>query len=225
MKTVGIVLAGGSGRRMGAGIEKQYLPVKGYPVLYYSLLAMQQSFLDEIVLVAGADRLTYCREEIVERYHFTKVKKIVAGGAERYDSVKNALDAIEEADYVFIHDGARPCLDAGILLRGLEKVKETNACVAAVRSKDTVKIVDENGRIEYTPARESVWNVQTPQVFAFRLVRDAYRALQDADQSGITDDAMVVERFGSVPVYVYEGSYRNVKITTPEDLAAVENYL
>lgn len=210
---------------MGTAVEKQYLPIKGYPVLYYSLAAMQESFLDEIILVAGADRIEYCREEIVERYHFTKVTKIVAGGAERYDSVANALAAIDVADYVFIHDGARPCLTAEILSRGLACVKEMGACVAAVRSKDTVKIVEVDGKISYTPNRESVWIIQTPQVFAFDLIREAHEKMKMVDKTGITDDAMVVEKMLGAPVYVFEGDYKNIKITTAEDLTTAEEYL
>ena len=225
MKTVGIVLAGGSGRRMGTETEKQYLTLAGYPVLYYSLRAMEESFLDEILVVAAESRIGYCRKEIVERYHFTKVKQIVAGGAERSDSVANALRAIREADYVFIHDGARPCLTAEILNRGLERVKETGACVAGVPSKDTVKIVEEDGRISFTPERGKVWNIQTPQVFAFPVIREAFALLAEHPEEKVTDDAMVVEKMLGRPVYVYEGDYRNLKITTPEDLGSAEVFL
>ena len=225
MKTVGIVLSGGSGKRMGTELPKQYLKVGGYPVLYYSLAVMQKSFLDEIVLVAAPEWMDYCREELVERYHLSKVTKIVAGGAERYDSVACGLEAAGEADVVFIHDGARPCIDEAMLARGLEKCLETGACVAAVPSKDTVKIVAEDGRIEYTPPRSTVWAVQTPQVFSLDLVRRAYRMLAGQDAAGITDDAMVVEKMLGLPVYVYEGSYRNIKITTPEDLLSAERFL
>lgn len=226
MKCTGIVLAAGQGKRMNSKIQKQFLCLQGYPVLYYSLKAFQECpWMQEVVLVTGLEEIEYCRKEIVEHYGFTKVKAVVAGGKERYHSVQNGLKACETADYVFIHDGARPFLNGEILERGLECVKEWKACVAGMPSKDTVKLVDERGVVCSTPDRKRVWNVQTPQVFSYALIADAYEKALQGDCTDITDDAMVVEKYGSHPVKLYEGSYENIKLTTPEDLPVAETFM
>lgn len=226
MKCTAIVLAAGQGKRMNSKIQKQFLDIQGYPVLYYALKRFQEcSWMDEIILVTGEGEREYCREEIVEKYQFDKVTAIAAGGKERYHSVQNGLKACTDTDFVFIHDGARPFLTQEILERGLECVQKWEACAAGMPSKDTVKIVDSQGQVQSTPDRSFVWNVQTPQVFRYQLVADAYdRALQ-GECIGITDDAMVVEQYGNHPVMMYRGSYENIKITTPEDLGVAEVFV
>lgn len=230
-KTAAVVLAAGKGSRMKSEIQKQYLLLSGKPVLYYSLNALENSFVDEIVLVSGKEEMEYCRKEIIEKYHFTKVKKIVAGGAERYHSVYAGLEAIAECDYVFIHDGARPFLTQAILKRALDAVKKEHACVAGMPVKDTIKLADENGYAVSTPRRDLVWMVQTPQVFDFSLVKGAYAEFLSKEQQllsegmKITDDAMVVETFTDTKIRLVEGSYENIKITTPEDLLIAESLL
>ena len=239
-RTTAIVLAAGSGKRMQSNVAKQFLPIGGKPVLCYSLEAFEQSdYVDEIILVAGADGLKTCKE-IVERYGYTKVSAIVLGGKERYHSVWNGLCAAgAEEDsteakppkYVLIHDGARPFVTEAIIQRNIEALENDKACVTAVRSKDTVKIADENGYVVSTPNRSFVWNMQTPQSFDFTLVYEAYRKLIQEEEKVkakgivITDDAMVVETFTGVSVKLIEGSYENIKITTPEDLAYAEGLL
>ena len=222
-----VVLAGGSGKRMGTKVHKQYLMLKGYPVLYYSLKAFQDSsWIDEIVLVSGTGEEEYCQKEIVEKYGFSKVHKIVAGGAERYNSVWNGLQQIKEKDgFVYIHDGARPFVDDAMIERAYSCVEETNACVAGMPSKDTVKIVDENQFAVTTPVRKYVWNVQTPQVFETALITQAYEKLMQHDRENVTDDAMVVEQEMQIPVKLFEGSYCNIKITTPEDLETAKGFI
>ena len=145
-----VVLAGGSGKRMGTKVHKQYLMLKGYPVLYYSLKAFQDSsWIDEIVLVSGTGEEEYCQKEIVEKYGFSKVRKIVSGGAERYNSVWNGLQQITEEDgFVYIHDGARPFVDDAMIERAYSCVEETNACVAGMPVKDTIKVVDEKNYVK-----------------------------------------------------------------------------
>ena len=215
-----VVLAGGSGKRMGTKVHKQYLMLKGYPVLYYSLKAFQDSaWIDEIVLVSGTGEEEYCQKEIVEKYSFSKVHKIVAGGAERYNSVWNGLQQITEKDgFVYIHDGARPFVTEELIERGIDCAKTYKACAAGMPSKDTVKIVENDQKVASTPDRSRVWNVQTPQIFQYALVKEAYEQALSHDCSRITDDAMVVEAYGNHGVWLYEGSYKNIKITTPEDL-------
>lgn len=224
-KCTAIVLAAGQGKRMNSKIQKQFLEVKGYPVLYYSLKVFQESpLIDEMILVTGENVLSYCREKIVDKYGFTKVKKILPGGKERYDSVYAGLLACEDCDFVFIHDGARPFISEEILERGLEGVRETGACVVGMPSKDTVKLA-ENGFVKETPERSSVWTIQTPQIFSYSLIRKAHENIRRKDMSGITDDAMVVEQETGAKIRLATGSYQNIKITTPEDLAIAEAFL
>ena len=223
MKCTAIVLAAGQGKRMKSKVQKQFLDIQGYPVLYYSIKCFQEcEWIDDIILVTGADEVEYCRREIVEKYNFNKLSSVTVGGKERYHSVWNGLKVCSNTDYVFIHDGARPFLTRAILERGLQCVKENEACAAGVPSKDTVKIVDENNEVQSTPDRRYVWNVQTPQVFRYQLVFDAYARALEGECIGITDDAMVVEKYGKHKVTLYEGAYENIKITTPEDLGVAQ---
>lgn len=227
-KNVAIILAAGQGKRMNSTIQKQYLLIKGYPVLYYGIKAFEESFVDDIILVTGAEEIEYCRKEIVERYGFKKVRKIVAGGKERYHSVYAGLQAVENADYVFIHDGARPFVTKEIIKRTLEGAKDHSACVAGMPVKDTVKIVDKNGLVEVTPDRNKVWLMQTPQTFLYDLIFDAYKKLIEMERDGhsmsVTDDAMVLELITGKQTKVVEGSYENIKITTPSDLQIAESF-
>lgn len=225
-KHIAIVLAAGKGSRMQSAVPKQYLELCGKPVLYYSLAAFEESFIDEIILVAGKDDISYCKEQIVERYGFQKVTKIIAGGTERYLSVYQGLLAAEEADYVYIHDGARPFVDAAILSDAKACVEQYQACVAGMPVKDTIKIVDAEDFAKETPERKYVWQVQTPQVFSYALVREAYDMLmEDQDAYSVTDDAMVVETMLNYPVKLFQASYKNIKITTPEDLQIAELFV
>lgn len=225
-KHTAIVLAAGKGSRMQSAVPKQYLELCGKPVLYYSLATFEESFIDEIILVAGKDDISYCKEQIVERYGFQKVTKIIVGGAERYLSVYQGLLAAEEADYIYIHDGARPFVDAAILSDAKACVEQYQACVAGMPVKDTIKIVDAEDFAKETPERKYVWQVQTPQVFSYALVREAYDMLmEDQDAYSVTDDAMVVETMLNYPVKLFQASYKNIKITTPEDLQIAELFV
>ena len=218
-KNVAIVLAAGQGKRMQSKVQKQYLLIKEKPVLYYTLNAFEKSeLISDIILVTGKDEIEYCSEEIVNKYSFEKVRKIVAGGKERYHSVYEGISAIDEADYVFIHDGARPFVDGEIIERACKAVEEYKACVVGMPVKDTIKIADDDGYAAQTPDRRKVWQVQTPQVFEYQLIKNAYEKLMVEELDGITDDAMVVETMTEHKVKLVEGSYRNIKITTPEDL-------
>lgn len=218
-KCTAIVLAAGQGKRMGTKVQKQYLEVEGKPVLYYSLRVFAQSeIVDEIIIVVGEGQEEYCRHEIVEKYHIGKVKKIVQGGAERYDSVWNGLQEAADEGYVFIHDGARPFISDEIIERAYDAVAEYKACVVGMPVKDTIKIADGEGFAKETPKRDDVWLVQTPQVFETVLVKKAYRLLVEEQDIQVTDDAMVLEKMLGKTVKLVCGSYENIKITTPEDL-------
>lgn len=232
-KCTAIILAAGQGKRMGGKVQKQYLELLGHPILYYSLAVFQDSpLIDSMLLVTGAAEIPYVQQEIVEKYHFSKVRAVVEGGTERYASVWKGLQALEnemteeEKDgYVFIHDGVRPFVHEEILSRAFDAVKQYHACVVGMPSKDTVKLADEEGFVAVTPARSLVWSIQTPQVFDFRLAYQAYAQLEKSGRSDVTDDAMIVEAFTETKVRLVEGSYENIKITTPEDLKIAEAFL
>lgn len=250
-----VVLAAGNGRRMHAATAKQFMELSGKPLIWYSLHAVEQSeIIDDCVLVTGEADILYVQKEIVARYGFKKVTGVIAGGDERYASVCNAMRYIAEGrqpitnedGYVFIHDGARPFLTEEILRNTYEAVCRYGACVAAVPSKDTVKIADEQGFAVSTPDRRLVWNIQTPQVFETKLITAAYGKLEKElmrlsgqSQSGqnedrqkpygqgiaVTDDASVVELFTDHKVKLIMGAYENIKITTPEDISTAEGFL
>lgn len=231
-----IVLAAGQGKRMGTSVQKQYIELEGRPVIYYTLKTFQESeIIDDIILVVGKGQIPYVQEEIVENYRFMKVSAIVEGGKERYDSVWQGLQALRTATdrlsgnleeaYVFIHDGARLFVDEAILRRGYDTVISHRACVAGMPSKDTVKLVDNDTFAVQTPQRKFVWAVQTPQVFETSLIIEAYSKLMREEYINVTDDAMVVEQMMDVPVKLFEGSYKNIKITTPEDLEVAKVFL
>lgn len=226
VKCTAIVLAAGQGKRMGTKVQKQYLEISGKPVLFYSLDAFQRSnIIDEIILVVGENQEDYCKKEIVEKYGITKVSKIVKGGSERYYSVWNGLQAMSEDGYVFIHDGARPFVTEEILSRAYDAVQTEKACVVGMPVKDTIKIADDNKFAKETPNRNYVWMVQTPQVFEKTLVKEAYSLLMEQEIIQVTDDAMVVEKMLNRNVKLVEGSYENIKITTPEDLKIAEIFV
>lgn len=217
-KCTAIVLAAGSGRRMGTTVQKQYLELEGKPVLYYCLDVFQKSnYIDEIILVTGENEIAYCREKIVTRYGFDKVVEITKGGRERYESVYCGLKYVNEG-IVFIHDGARPFVDEKMLERAYECALKDQACVVGMPVKDTIKIADQDQYAVRTPDRAYVWQVQTPQVFEAKLVCDAYEKMIQSGWEKATDDAMVVEQMTAHPVRLVLGSYENIKITTPEDL-------
>lgn len=229
-KTVAIVLAAGRGKRMQSDVAKQYLLVRNKPVLYYSLKAFQDSLVDEIILVTTESEIEYCKDEIVEKYEFSKVSQIIAGGKERYHSVHNGLKACKDVDIVLIHDGARPFVDDAIIARNINMVKEYGACVTGMPVKDTIKISDAEGFVQETPRRDLIWTIQTPQTFRYDLIRNAYDTFLNNEEENcklynVTDDAMVAELFGGLKVKLVEGSYNNVKITTPEDMVLAEAIL
>lgn len=226
---VAVVLAAGQGKRMGTSVQKQYIELEGKPLIYYALRTFQESeIIDAVVLVVGKGQVSYAENEIRLKYDFSKVRAIVEGGKERYDSVWKGLKAVDlkqEDSYIFIHDGARPFVDEGILRRGYETVERFRACVAGVPSKDTVKVADQDGFAVNTPERKYVWIIQTPQVFERSLIMEAYARLMEEEHADVTDDAMAVERMMKLPVKMFEGSYQNVKITTPEDLEIAKVFL
>lgn len=218
-KNVAIVLAGGRGKRMGSDIPKQYLEIGNRPLICYTLDCFEKSFIDEIIVVVEKGGIDYFNENVLAKSTYNKVSKVVEGGAERYNSVYNGLCAIDSATYVYIHDGARACINENVLDRAKDAVEKYGACVAAVKVKDTIKVVNDEGIIVDTPDRNYLWQIQTPQVFKFDEIKAAYTSMiNDANKTNITDDAMVMENYGELKVHVYEGDYTNIKLTTPDDL-------
>lgn len=211
-----IVLAGGRGKRMGTLQSKQYIELDGKPILYYTLKQfIDNDLVDNIILVVPEDEKKYCEDEVLNKYGLV-VNKIVLGGEERQDSVYNALAQVEEADIVLIHDGVRPFVTERIINDSIKYARIYKAAAPGVMPKDTIKVKStENFSIE-TLRRSDLVSVQTPQAFEFKMIYDCHRKVKDEGMV-VTDDTMVAELFGN-KVYLYEGEYTNIKITTPEDL-------
>lgn len=220
-KITAIVLAAGNGNRMNSNIKKQFMEIKGKPVIWYSLFTFETYGVDQIILVTGKEDVAYCKKEIVEKYGFQKVTDIVAGGKERYESVYNGLKRAT-GDIVMIHDGARPLISHEIISRCIKGTLDYGACAAGMPVKDTIKIVDKEKVVIDTPNRSNVWITQTPQSFLYELVKTAYDKMQKSQCENITDDAMVVEQFSEHQIKFVEGDYSNIKVTTPEDIFIAE---
>ena len=215
-----IIVAAGRGLRMGAGESKQYLSLGGRPILVHTLEVFERMpEAEEIVLVASEEEIGKARA-LVERYGVSKVAAVVAGGADRQGSVREGLKAVRDgAEWVMVHDAVRPFVRPEHIRRLQAAMEESGAAVLAVPVKDTVKVVAD-GIVRETPDRSTLWAVQTPQAFRLALLRRAHD-LALAEGLAATDDAMLVERLGA-EVRVVEGDYRNIKITTPEDLLWAE---
>jgi 4-diphosphocytidyl-2-methyl-D-erithritol synthase len=246
-----IILAAGQGKRMNSKIPKLYLELQGKPILYYTLQTFTDSqYIDRVILVVGEGQIEQVQNDIVAHYNFSKVTDVIEGGKERYDSVWCALQCISDkqdsyvlrkdarenanakgladrqSSYVFIHDGARAFVSEEIIKRAYENVLKYKACVVGMPVKDTIKIVDNNQLVNETPDRKFLWQAQTPQVFEAGLIIEAYENVMnhrsDFSADMITDDSMLVEQLGKCKVQLVQGSYDNIKITTPEDIAVAK---
>jgi 2-C-methyl-D-erythritol 4-phosphate cytidylyltransferase len=225
MKTVAIIPAGGTGRRMGGEISKQYLLLAGIPILAHTLGAFQRSpLVDKVILVVPEGDIAEVRRTVVEQYGFFRVRLVIAGGRERQDSVKNALACVgDEHGVVVIHDGVRPFVTLDLIEGSVAAAKEFGAVTTGLPVRDTVKEVDQAGRVVKTVPREGLWLTQTPQAFRREVILAAYeRALADGFYG--TDDASLVERTG-IPVHMIPGDPENIKVTTPEDLLQGEKII
>ncbi|PKM86006.1 MAG: 2-C-methyl-D-erythritol 4-phosphate cytidylyltransferase [Firmicutes bacterium HGW-Firmicutes-12] len=217
-KVVALIPCAGQGKRMGASVRKPYLEVHGRPLLTYTLDVFQKHpLIDGIVLVVESDAVKYCNEEIVYKYGYTKVQSVVAGGEERQDSVLCGLACLaEDTGWIVVHDGARPLIKEETITKALQTAFEKGAVVVGVRVKDTIKVVSSDFSICKTPERQTLWQIQTPQIFRRHIMVQAYEKAVSEGWTG-TDDASFVERFGE-KVYIVEGEYSNIKVTTPDDL-------
>lgn len=223
-RTAAVIVAAGKGSRMGTRESKQFLKLGGLPVLVHTLKAFQAiGDVDEIVLVVGEADVERCRSYAAQ-YGIDKLRTVVAGGAERQASVALGLEAVGAgAEWVLVHDGVRPLIAGEDAARCLARARAHGAAVLAVPVKDTIKQADGAGRIAAAPDRKSLWAMQTPQAFRLALLKEAHVRAAEERFLG-TDEASLVERLGH-PVYIVEGNYRNLKITTPEDLAVAELFL
>ncbi len=214
-----IIVAGGSGLRMNTPIRKQYLPLAGRPVLCHTLSRFSAcDAVDGIYLVTPEADFDFCRREVLAPLHLRFPVYLVAGGAERQDSVYNGLCAAGETaknGLVAIHDGVRPFVTAEEIGTCIAEAERTGACLLGIPAADTLKQV-RSGRVETTLDRSRIWLAQTPQTFRYDLIRQAHENARKAGISG-TDDAALVEYLGH-PVTMLPGSRFNIKLTTPEDL-------
>lgn len=219
-----IIAAAGNSTRYGTGKSKQFLILDNTPVLIKSIQAFEE--IDDVkeIIVTARKQDFEVIEDFIVQYGVRKVKHIVEGGATRQDSIYAAVENVDEkADLVAVHDGARPLIKRKVIESVIQKADEVDAAACAVPVKDTIKIIDSSGKIVTTPERDSLRAVQTPQIFRFSLYKEAIeKAVSDGKQ--YTDDCQLVESMG-YPVYLVDGDYENIKITTPDDLLVAEKFL
>jgi 2-C-methyl-D-erythritol 4-phosphate cytidylyltransferase len=226
-KSIALIPAAGMGKRMGASINKQYLQLNGLPIVARTISVFERSpLIDAIYLVIPAEEIPYCQEHVVDACGFKKIAAIVPGGKERQNSVMNGLNAmrgnVADNDVILIHDGVRPLVTEAMLGESIAVARIRDGALVAVPGKDTMKTV-RDGIVVNTPKRENLWHAQTPQSFRFGIIHAAHLSAE-ADGFIGTDDASLIERTGG-DVCIVQGDYRNIKITTPEDLLLAEAFL
>jgi 2-C-methyl-D-erythritol 4-phosphate cytidylyltransferase len=221
-KVGAVICAAGTSTRMNSKMSKQLIPLWGRPLIAHTLNEFERSIrISEVVLVVNRGVIDYYKQNVVEKYHFKKVRRVVSGGIKRQDSVYSGLLALSSyIEIVSIHDGARPLVTSELIDKTVELLGDKNGIVVAVPAQDTIKIVGEDGVVVETPKRSSLWIVQTPQVFPLKLIKEA---IERANEEGFvgTDDASLMERLG-YKVHIMLGMKENMKITTPIDLTIAE---
>ena len=222
MKVVAIIPSAGKGKRMAHSVPKYFIRLEDKPVLAYTLEAFEKCpDVNQVLLVVRSGEEKYCLKEVVEKYQFRKVLKVVIGGERRQDSVYNGIKELDQdTDIVVVHDGVRPFVPPALISETIKLAMYVDGVVAALPVKDTIKEVTRDGLIKGTPNRDSLWFAQTPQTFKKRVLEEAFmRAFTDNFHG--TDEASLVERMGG-KVKIIEGSHENIKITTKEDLFYAE---
>lgn len=229
-KKAAVILAAGSGRRMNTPVAKQFLDLMGIPVFLHSVRLFDK-IADKIVLVTSPDAVEYC-QNLLEKEELCAEVIMIAGKSERFLSSMEGVRAASDCDLIMIHDAARACVDMEVIERSIASARIHGSGVAAVPLKDTVKVADQNGMVLSTPDRSTLRIIQTPQTFKHDIICAAYDHLNHIIETkgikavgSITDDAMVVETFTNQKVYLSEGSYENIKLTTPEDMTAAHGIL
>ncbi len=225
MKADAVIVSAGKGLRFAEGKKKQFYFLGGKPILARTLDKFETCpLIRSIRLVVGQEDMDYCLKEIIEKYKFQKVSRIVPGGKRRQESVRNGIGALQnDADIVAIHDGVRPFVTQVMIEDSIHSAVHYGAVVVAVPVKETIKMSNPDGTVLHTLDRESLWQIQTPQTFKVNVIKDAYDRATKEGFVG-TDDASLVERLG-VKVHILPGSYTNIKITTPEDLLLANLFL
>jgi 2-C-methyl-D-erythritol 4-phosphate cytidylyltransferase len=224
LKTIALIIAGGRGQRMQSPTAKQFLLLGGKPILAQTIAVFEACpVVDEIFVVAPQDEMAKVQTDIVEKYQYKKVLKVVRGGRIRQQSVWNGLQGIKsDCSWVVVHDGVRPLISSQLIEAGLMEARQTGAAIIAVPARDTVKRLIPGGKLQTLP-REEIWLAQTPQIFDFSLLCQAHQKASQEKFTG-TDDASLVERLGQA-VSLIPGDYENIKITTPEDLTIAETLI
>lgn len=222
MKVTAIITAAGKGKRMLHSVPKHFIRLEDKPVLAYTLDVFERCpDVNQVLVVSRSGEEDYCLKEVVEKYGYKKVLKIVIGGDRRQDSVYNGIKELDEdTDIVLVHDGVRPFVSQNTLSEAIKLAIFADGVVTAVPVKDTIKYVGDDGIIRATPDRSSLWHAQTPQVFKRRILEEAYVRAYNDKYTG-TDDSALVERLG-YKVKIVEGTVDNIKITTKEDLLFAE---
>ncbi len=211
-----IIAAAGYSQRMG-GADKIFTPLGGRPLLSWTIEVFQRCPSIQQIAVVVSERGLEEGRRLLEKEGWSKVVKVCLGGERRQDSVMEGLKGLVDCNWVVIHDGARPLVTVDLIQKGLAEALESGAAVAAVPVKDTIKVAGPYRMVQETLERSRLWSVQTPQVFRFDIIMEGYRRAGDQ----VTDDASLVERLG-YKVKLYHGSYDNIKVSTPEDLALAE---
>ncbi|MEW6607014.1 MAG: 2-C-methyl-D-erythritol 4-phosphate cytidylyltransferase [bacterium] len=225
MKICAILVAAGKGERMSSQIPKSFIMINNHPLIYYPLKILSESIsIDYIILVVPQDDIAYTQREIVEKYRFIKVNEVIPGGEQRQDSVYNGLrKVLPETELVLIHDGARPFITQRLIDETIAEARQTGGAIPGVTPVDTIKSINGGEWIEETWDRDSLVMIQTPQVFKYDLIRDAYeKAYQDNFYA--TDDALLIRRLGGKVKWV-KGDYENIKITVPQDILVAKAIL
>ncbi|TFG76174.1 MAG: 2-C-methyl-D-erythritol 4-phosphate cytidylyltransferase [Thermodesulfobacteriales bacterium] len=226
MKAAVIITAGGLGKRfVGEGAEllpKQFIPLSTKPLIVYSIQSFERSkFISEIVLVVPDKWVEYTQAEIVDKFNIKKVSKVIAGGAERQESVRNGLNSLStKPEIVAVHDGVRPFVTLDIIDEVITEAVNSGGAIAAIPVTDTIKQSSPEHIIENTVPRNKIWFAQTPQAFKYEILKEAFEKASEDGYLG-TDEAELVERLGR-EVKLVLGSKNNIKITTPEDIKLAE---
>ena len=225
MKADAILVSAGKGQRLKEGTKKQFLPLAEKPILAHALDPFEACpLIRSILLVVAQEDIDFCREHLVQKYRYGKISQLVPGGPRRQDSVRRGIEALlPDVDIVVIHDGVRPFVTQQMIEESIHVAVRSQAVVFALPVKETIKMVHPNGTVQSTLNRESLWQIQTPQAFQAKVIREAFqKAIQDGFQG--TDDASLVERLG-VKVHILPGPDTNIKITTREDLMLAKVFL
>lgn len=226
-KVWAVVPAAGTGSRMGTAIKKQFMELAGVPIIARTITILDACpIIDGIVVVTASEDMDQCQEILLQKHRYHTPLHILPGGATRQESVYLGLKALpSDCAFVLIHDGARPLVDPSLIEASVQTAATWGGCIVAVPAKDTIKVADDNGFVKETPPRQCLWNVQTPQTFQYAEILYAYEQAMAVMDLTHTDDSSIAERYGSIQIKLLQGSYSNIKITTPEDLTLAEQIL